>query len=201
MKFNIKMYADFQCPFCYIGKSIFDTIRDDYDLDLTFKGFEIHSDVPQEGVLAEEYFGSVSKMLDHIKEYGNKYNVEIADLTTVVNSNKSLRIAEYASEVGKGDQFNAAMYKAMFVDTLNIGLDDVLKEISSSVGISNEEVDKVLDDPKYKKSLLDNHNYCKHNDINSVPTFIINDRVRITGAQPPKVFKEVFEKFERGEFN
>jgi predicted DsbA family dithiol-disulfide isomerase len=200
MKFDIKMYADFQCPFCYIGKCIFNNVKDDYDIDFTFKGFEIHGDVPQKGISIDDYFGSTHDMNKQIKDYGQKYGIDIANLTTVVNSNKSLRIAEYAKEVGKGDEYNEAMYKAMFVDTLNIGLDDILKEICSNVGISSDEVDKVLLEPKYKNTLLDNHYYCKQNEINSVPTFIINDKVRITGAQPPEVFKEVFEKFEKGEF-
>jgi predicted DsbA family dithiol-disulfide isomerase len=200
MKFNIKMYADFQCPFCYIGKSIFNTVKDDYEIDLTFKGFEIHGDAPQEGISVAEYFGSTHGMLKQIKDYGKKYGIEIADLKTVVNSNKALRVAEYAKEVGKGDEYNDAMYKAMFIDTLNIGIDDVLKQISSSVGITSEEVDKVLQDSKYANTLSSNYEYCQKNEINSVPTFIINDKVRITGAQPPEVFREVFEKFEKGEF-
>jgi predicted DsbA family dithiol-disulfide isomerase len=199
MKFDIKMYADFQCPFCYIGKRIFNGIKDEYDVELTFKGFEIHCDVPQEGIAIDEYFGSIQDMKKQVKDYGIQYGVDIADLNTVVNSNKSLRIAEYAKEVGKGDEYNDAMYKAMFVDALNIGLDDVLKEISSSVGITADEVDKVLLDHKYKNALLDNHHYCAVNEIKSVPTFIINDKVRITGAQPPEVFREVFEKLEKGE--
>jgi len=201
MKFDIQMYSDFQCPFCYIGKSILDTVTPDYETEFTFKAFEIHADAPEEGIGVAEYFAprSVEGMGKQIKEYGKKFGVEIADLETVVNSNKALRLAEYAKEVGKGDQYNDVMYKAMFVDKINIGIDEDLKKLAESVGISSEEVDKVLSDPKYKNTLLDNQYFCTQNQINSVPTFIINNKVRITGAQSPEVFREVFEKFEKGE--
>lgn len=201
MKFDIQMYSDFQCPFCYIGKSILDTVTPDYDTDFTFKAFEIHSDAPEEGISAKDYFGSSSfvGMSKQIKDYGKKFGVDIADLDTVINSNKALRLAEYAKEIGKGDEYNNVMYKAMFVDKINIGLDKDLKALAARVGISSEEVDKVLADSKYKNTLLDNKYYCSKNQITSVPTFIINNKVRITGAQSPEVFKEIFDKFEKGE--
>ncbi|MBK5201207.1 MAG: DsbA family oxidoreductase [Spirochaetaceae bacterium] len=201
MKFDIQMYSDFQCPFCYIGKSILDTVTPDYDTEFTFKAFEIHSDAPEEGISAKDYFGlsNIENMGKQIKDYGKKFGVDIADLETVVNSNKALRLAEYAKEVGKGDQYNDVMYKAMFVDKINIGLDKDLKMLASIIGINSDEVDKVLAEPRYKNTLLDNQYYCTKNQITSVPTFIINNKVRITGAQPPEVFREVFEKFEKGE--
>jgi predicted DsbA family dithiol-disulfide isomerase len=200
MKFNIKMYADFQCPYCYIGKSIFNSIKDEYDTELTFKSFEIHSDAPQEGIPVGQYFGTDLDLNENIKAYGKKYGIEMAHLTTVVNSNNALQVAEYAKEIGKSEEYNSKMYEAMFTETLNIGQLPVLKEIAASVGITGEEVDKVLSDEKYKQIIVDNQHYCTQAGISSVPTFIINDKVKITGAQPPEVFKEVFEKFEKGNF-
>lgn len=200
MKYNIKMYADFQCPFCYIGKKLLDIIKDKYDIEFIFKSFEIHPDVPLEGIPINDYFELTYDINKQIQDYANQYGISIVDLSLVINSNKSLRVAEYAQEVGKGDAYNDAMYKAIFVDSLNIGLDKVLKKISLSVGISASEVDSVLANSKYKNILKENHYYCSQNEIISVPTFIINDTVKITGAQSPDVFEEIFEKLKDGYF-
>lgn len=201
MKFAIKMYSDFQCPFCYIGKSILDTLCSDWDIEFTFKSFEIHLDVLKDGINAKEYFGEnvFEEMLNDINAYGSKYGVHISQLDSLYNTNKALRVSEFAKEIGKSCEYNELMYKSILVDKINIGIDENLKRLANRVGISSQDVDKVLLNPKYQNILIENQNYCEKNQITSVPTFIINDRVKISGAQPPEVFIEVFEKFIKGE--
>jgi len=199
MKIKIDMYSDFQCPFCYIGKSILDKVKGDFDTDFTFKGYEIHSDAPEEGIDAEKYFGKGHLDANRIVQYGAQFGVDIKMKKLVINSNKALRLAEYAKKVGKGDQYNDIMYKAMFRDTLNIGTLEVLKDLAAQAGMSGEEVDTVLADPQYRQTLDDNLAFCRANNITGVPCFIINDKYMINGAQSPEVFTKLFNQIEKGE--
>lgn len=89
------------------------------------------------------------------------------------------------------------MYEAFFFDNINIGVLSEIKKIAVSVGISEEEVDQVFATDKYKFKLEENRKYCRNNNITSVPTFIINDKVAIAGVQSSDSFKNIFEKLQR----
>ena len=49
MPLQIKMYSDFICPFCYIGFEVFRKLKPEFDLELDWRGFQIHPEWPAEG--------------------------------------------------------------------------------------------------------------------------------------------------------
>lgn len=146
----------------------------------------------------KEYFPDADEKSAQIKKMGQQHGVVINKLTMIPNSNKALQVAEYASEINKSEVFTSAMYKAVFVDDINISLIPEIKKIALSVGISEEDVDKVFASDYYSTLLEDNKVFCAKNNITSVPTFIINDKVTIVGAQGADRFKDVFEKIKNG---
>ncbi|KIR03762.1 Protein-disulfide isomerase DsbC/DsbG [Lachnospiraceae bacterium TWA4] len=101
---------------------------------------------------------------------------------------------EYAKEIGKGEEFVLEMWKTYFGFNANINDDAIIIDIAKKVGISESEVKKALVNPKYEESLEKNMKEGARYRINSVPTFIIEDKYIVVGAQTEDVFKEVFEK-------
>ena len=198
MKYTITMFSDFLWPYCHIGKGIVEELKKDYDIEIIHKGFEIHPEVPEEGMLLTDYFPNANQMFGQLKAMGQPYGVKFNHLTMMPNTNRALQVAEYAKTVGKSNDYNTAMYKATFEDDVNISDIKEIKKIASSVGISSDEVDTIFDNNDYKKILEDNKVYCRNNNITSVPTFIVNDQVAVVGAQGPENFKNIFKKLESG---
>ena len=112
------------------------------------------------------------------------------------NSNKALQVAEYAKEVNKSDAFNTLMYEAFFFKDINISLIPEIKKMALTVGISEEEVDHVFATNKYKEILESNKIFCRDNNISSVPTFIINNKIMVVGAQSAENFRKAFEQLK-----
>ena len=173
-------------------------MKKEYDIELLHRGFEIHPEVPEDGMPLTDYFPNANQMFEQLKAMGQSYGVEFNNLTMMPNTNKALQLAEYATTVNKSTEFNTAMYKATFVDDINISLISELKKIAISVGISETEVDQVYTSSKYKDSLDQNKVYCREQNITSVPTFIINDQISIVGAQSPDRFKDIFKQLKNG---
>ena len=97
---------------------------------------------------------------------------------------KSARTAEFTHEV----------FKAYFEGCLDIGKEAVILEIAQKVGLSKNEVEDCLKNPLYQKSFANNCAEARKLDISGVPTFIVNDKYRITGAQSEETFVELFEQ-------
>lgn len=199
MKFEVMMIGDFQCPYCYMAKMVVDKLKKDYDLKINFMGFEIHPETPEKGIDAEDYFNDIEGLENQIKSFADKYGVVFNLNEKIPNTNKALQIAEYAKEVDKSEEYNAAMYKARYVDAINISRVDEIKKIAASVGITAKEVDDALFGDKYRHILEENKRFCYRHKFNSVPTFVVNDKIAIIGLQPVEAFTDAFKKIEARE--
>jgi len=144
----------------------------------------------------EKYFPNAGQMMGQLKAFGQAYKLEFNKISMVPNTNKALRLAEYAKEVHKIETYSKLMYQAVFVKDLNIGLMSVLYDIGAQAGISRDQVDQALANPLYEKKLQDHIKYCRDNQIQSVPTFIINDQEKIVGAASPETFEAAFKKIQ-----
>jgi predicted DsbA family dithiol-disulfide isomerase len=196
MNYEITMIGDFQCPYCYMGKLLVDGLKKEYAIKTKFMGFEIHPKIPARGLDADEYFNDIEGLEKQAKNFADKYNVVLNQNSKISNTNKALQIAEYAKEVGKSDEYNTAMYNAVYVDAINISKVDEIKKIAANVGISPKEVDEVLFGDKYRHILEDNNRFCARHNFTSVPVFIINEKIAIVGLQPIEAFKDAFKKLE-----
>jgi len=145
----------------------------------------------------KEYFPNAEDKVAQIKSFGKQYGVTINHITNIPNSNKALQVAEYASEIGKSEAYTKAMYRAVFEEDINISLIAEIKRIALEADITGEEVDQVLSATKYSDILEMNKEFCRANNITSVPTFIINDQVAIVGAQSVENFEAAFEQLKK----
>lgn len=145
-------------------------------------------------MLLTDYFPQAQNMANQLKQYGEKYDLPFNDITMIPNTNKALQVGEYAKTVGKGHEFSKAMYKAVFVDDINISLEEEIIRIAESVGLKN--VSNVWQTSTFESILEENKVFCHQHNISSVPTFIINDTYAIVGAQGPEAFKKVFHSIK-----
>jgi len=170
----------------------------DYEIELIHKGFEIHPEVPLDGMPMKEYFPKIDEMAGQLRSMGAPYGLEFNTITTMPNTNKALQVGEYAKTLGKSFEINKAMYKATFVQDINISLESEIIKIAESVGMTASGVRNALATDQYKLILEDNKTFCRNNNITSVPTFIVNDQYALVGAQGPDRFKDIFEKIKAG---
>ena len=194
MKYTITMYSDYLWPYCYIGNGIIDKLRQDYDIEVIHKGFEIHPDVPEEGMLLKDYFPNAGQMFSQLKMFAGRYGLDVSEVSMMPNTNKMLQLGEYAKDIGKSEVFEKIVFRAVFVEDRNISTMDEIISLCEKAGIAEEEVKSVLSSDKYRMKLEDNKKFCRENNITSVPTFIINDQVAIVGAQGPESFKKAFSQ-------
>ena len=55
MALKITMFSDFICPFCYIGFEVFRKLKPEFDLELDWRGFQIHPEWPADGMAASQW--------------------------------------------------------------------------------------------------------------------------------------------------
>ena len=199
---KIEIWSDIFCPFCYIGKRRFENALDKFnnkeDVQVVFRSFElnpnaekannsnIHEAISKKyGISINEAKANNDNIVNQAKTLGLDYNFDDLVLT---NSFDAHRMIHFAKDYDKNIEMTEALFKAYFIDSKNISNFDTLGDIANRIGLNNDEAVYVLNSDKYKKEVREDENLARNYSITSVPTFIIDDKFMISGAQPEEVF-------------
>ena len=110
------------------------------------------------------------------------------------NSHLAQELSKWAEYQGNGDQFHEAMFRAYFVEGINISKANELVRLAESIGLPGDQARTVLDARRFKQAVDADCNRSHALDITAVPTFVVNN-AKLVGAQS----YEALEQFLIGE--
>ena len=195
MSIKIKIFSDYIWPFCYVGKGIVEKLEKEYDLEATWLGLEIHPETPKEGVILSEKFGktNLDHMLINLNKSGSIYGIKFENLVRMPNSHNALEAAEFARTHGKLKEYHSLLMQAYFRDLKDIGDLEVLGDLGETIGLDKGALIDAVKNRAYETVLNNSAKDAQSMDINSTPTFIINDKYAIVGAQPIEEFRKILD--------
>lgn len=195
---NISVYSDYICPFCYVGHHRLQRLRDSYDLKINWCFLEIHPEISANGepIDSLDYPSEQwQMMLDNLERIASEENIPLSRLSFITNSKDALLLSEAAKQCGRDTFYDLhdRLFNAYFVDSINIGDRQKLKDIASFCSIDDEIIESAWTDKTYQQRLLDNFNSARQHGIQSVPSFVFGDEV-LTGVVAESAFREAAEK-------
>src|SRR5208283_801597 len=169
MKIRIKMFSDYICPFCYLGKAIIDKLKNRFDIEIEHVGIEIHPETPIGGVDLRKWISETDEMYEHLRSRGKEYGLNFCDVKMLPNSRKSLLVGEYSRKIGKNEDFTNAIFKAYFEDCQDIGKEEVIIEVAEKVGLTKHEVETALEDTSFQRRFEENCLEARKHHVTGVP--------------------------------
>lgn len=196
MSIKIKIFSDYIWPFCYVGKGIVDKLETEYDLEIEWLALEIHPETPNQGVSLSEKFSksNLENMLYNLNSSGSLYGIRFGKLELMANSHNALEAAEFARANGKIKEYHSSLMDAYFRDLKDIGDLQVLCDLAKPLGLNKEELINAIKNRTYETVLNNSSNNAHRMNINSTPTFIIDGKHTIVGAQPIDAFRKILDK-------
>ncbi|MDR7871486.1 MAG: DsbA family oxidoreductase [Tissierellaceae bacterium] len=205
---KIDIWSDIACPFCYIGKRNLETALKEFEskdeIEIVYHSFQLDPNAKKEGKrnsvqdLANKYGASLDQaqqMIDRVvsmaKDVGLHYNYDMIVNTNTLDAH---RLTHFAKNVNKDKEVVEELFKAHFIEGLDIGDIEELSKIGARVGLDNEEVIKMLNSDEYYSEVDTDKYMASQYEISSVPFFIFNNKYAISGAQPPQAFLETMKK-------
>ncbi|AGB36198.1 DsbA family oxidoreductase [Natronococcus occultus] len=200
---RLTIYADYVCPFCYLGKQSLEQYRESREdaLELEWHPFDLRSgkrnadgsiDHDADDGKDEAYFEQARENVRRLQaEYGVEMSQEIAADVDSLN-------AQLASwHVSKTDPdrwaaFDAAIYEALWQDGRDIGDPDVLATIAEDVGLAPGEIRDAIDDDGLRAELEERFADARQRGVTGVPTFVHEGRAA-RGAVPPAQLEALLE--------
>lgn len=201
MAIKIEMFSDFICPFCYIGFATIHKVKQEFGLEIGWKGFQIHPEWPAEGMPAAEFRREMSPEMrravwERIGTMAEAAGIEMKPPALLTNSRCALEAAEFAAEQGIGEAFEERVYRAYFNEGLNIGEPGVVADLAAEVGLDRFELDAALESKRYAMRLKNNAMVAHNRNVHGVPTFFIGEYPMI-GAQSEDVMRQILGRYVR----
>ena len=200
---TVRVYADYVCPFCYLGYASLDEYREDREepLAVEWHPFDLRSrkrrddgtiDDSVDDGKDESYYEEAKK---NVRRLADEYDVEMAgELRTDVDSYDAQRVALRASEERPEafEAFHRGVFDALWAEGRDVGDPDVLADVAEEAGLPESYVADVLADDDSTAALEEDFEAAAEFGITGVPTFEY-DGYAARGAVPPEQLRRLVE--------
>ena len=161
-----------------------DRLQQEYGVRLRWSVFPLHPETPTEGrELADLFAGQEAMIRDmqaRLLQIAAAEGLPLVERSRTYNSRLAQELGKWAQERGRGDQFRHAVYRAYFVDGVNIALADELVRIAAAVELPPDEARIVLAERTFSGAVDADWQRAMDLGITAVPTHICSGK-RLTG--------------------
>jgi len=211
---TIDVVSDVVCPWCYIGKRRLEGALALYARAhpgapppaVTWRPFQLNPDMPDEGMPRVEYvqrkFGARGgAVYDRVAAVGREVGIAFAfdRIARQPNTLAAHSLIALAERRGRQDAVVEALFKAYFIDGLDMTARENLVAAATGAGLDRTEVEAWLDEPRARDAAAEQDARARESGIEGVPFFVFNGTLAVSGAHPAETLFEAMEQAERGE--
>lgn len=161
-----------------------DRLQKEYGVQLRWSVFPLHPETPPEGRELTDLFAGREAMIRDMQarllQVAKTEGLPLTVRSRTYNSRNAQELGKWAEQRGRGDQFRQAVYRAYFVDGVNIAMVDELVQIAAAAGLSPDEAQTVLAERTFAETVDADWNRAMDMRITAVPTHLYQGR-RLTG--------------------
>jgi len=205
---RIDIVSDVVCPWCIIGfkqlQRALVGLGDEVEAELHWHPFELNPQMPPEGQDLREHIGQKYGTTPGQSQAARMRLTEIAESLGVEfrfyegmrihNTFRAHQLLHWADEQGRQTELEMALFESYFSREENVDDPDVLVAAAGRAGLDEEKAEAVLNDGRYVDTVRELQRFWLSKGIHAVPSFILDRRYLIPGAQNPDVFVAALRK-------
>lgn len=202
---RIDVVSDVICPWCFLGKRRLDKALmqvPQAKVEVVFRPYFLDPTIPDGGLDREQYmvakFGKerLKNIHDPLiaagKEDGVPYHFD--KITRTPSSMNAHRLLRWAHAAGAQHGVMEALFMAYWSWGQDISNIDVLRTIAIVNGFNGPDVTKHLASDLDRQEVLTEAQSAQQVGVTGVPTFIVNKKYGMVGAQPVSAIVEMLQK-------
>ena len=159
--------------------------------------FPLHPETPQEGRSLEELFAGrnvdMEAMYTRMKGLMDEEGLPYGKRSHTYNSRLAQELGKWADTQPGGEAIHDALYRAYFVDAVNVGDVDALLTIAGDVGLDVYAAREVLQSRSFSDAVDADWDLSRRYGVTGVPTFVAAQKA-VVGAQPYEVLESLLRE-------
>jgi predicted DsbA family dithiol-disulfide isomerase len=194
--FKLTIFSDYICPWCYVGQGVVGKLKAEYQIDLEWRPFYLYFDTPPEGMEIPDYVkqARAAGSEQRLGQIANSNGMPFVSTERIYNTRLAHEATEYARAHGLGNEFHGVVFRKVYAEGQDISQWDVLRSAAQEVGLNPAEMQSEVEDGRYTADVAEQVKQAYAAGVTGVPTYVINDRYAIVGAQPYEAFKKALAR-------
>jgi predicted DsbA family dithiol-disulfide isomerase len=207
---KIEIWADYACPFCYIGKVTLDQAIEELNLhdqvEIVYKAFQLDPNAPKESNentiehLAKKYgvsYREAENMINNVSQHANRVGLTMRfDLVKQTNTFDAHRLTKLAKTLNLEHELSNALYKAYFESGKNLADFEILNDLGKLSGIEHSLLNEMINSSLFEADVKRDIEEANRKNIHAVPYFLIDGKKSIKGAQSLETFKQMLNELK-----
>ena len=160
-------------------------------MDVEWRPFYLYWDTPPEGKDLPPYVkrARASGSEERLKNIALSYGMDFRSTDRIYNTRLAHEATEYARENGKASEFHKSLFRRVYAEGQDPSSWSVLRSTAEEVGLNADEMQQLVESQHYTQFVEEQVRWAQQIGVTGVPTYVINDRYAVVGAQPYDVFK------------
>jgi predicted DsbA family dithiol-disulfide isomerase len=190
---------------------VVEKLKAEHNVDVEWRPFYLYFDTPLEGRELPDHVkrARANGSEERLSQIADSYGMEFVSTKRIYNTRLAHEATEYArehgnparfnspiqrDEGGKGNEFHKVIFRKVYAEGEDPSQWDVLRSAAEEVGLDADEMQREVESEKYTANVADQVRWAYQIGVTGVPTYVINNRYAIVGAQPYEVFKSALEQ-------
>ena len=173
-----------------------DLLKAEHKVDVDWRPYYLRPDTPPEGMDLPDYIlrARASGADDRLQNMAKMHGMQFKSTERIYNTRLAHESTEYAREHGKINEYHRVIFRKVYADGQDISKWNVLRSAAEEAGLNADDMQAVVDSGKYTAEVADQVRHAQEIGVTGVPTYVINDRYAIVGAQPYEAFKNALSQ-------
>ena len=197
MPLKVQVFSDYVCPYCFLAEGPLNEAVAELEgaVEVEWMPFELRpyptpTLEPEGDYLQSGWRASVYPMAERMG-----VRIVLPRVSPQPYTRLAFEGALWARDQGKAEAYNHRMFTAFFQDELDIGDAEVLGDCAAEIGLDKKDFRAALDDGLHRQECEEQLRLGRDIlAINSVPTFVIDNRLGIPGMVPKDTWISVFRE-------
>ncbi len=200
----VEIWSDIACPWCYVGKRRFEAALAgfDHEVEVVWRSFELDPGAPASreesaaehlsakyGMPVEEARARQAQLAAMAAADGLELNF---DRVQPANTFDAHRLTHLAKAHGRQDAMKERLQRAYLTEGELLSDHETLVRLAGEVGVPGAA--EMLASDRYTAEVRDDERLAQDIGITAVPTFVVDRRVAVAGAQQPEVLRELLQR-------
>lgn len=204
---RIDVWSDIVCPFCHVGRRHLELALERFEhadqVGVVWHSFELDRNSPAVGAgsnverVAAKYGVPVAQMRaqhEQMAAAAAAVGLDFAwEQIVPSNSYAAHRLLHYARSVGREQAVTDRVMRAWYSQGAAIGDPAVLVDLAAEAGLDREATAQLLAGDEFGIDVRTDEALATQIGISAVPTFILDQKFAVQGAQPVEALRRALE--------
>lgn len=204
---RVEIWTDIICPWCGIGenrlRAALVAFGHEDEIDLVYRSFQLDENAPtttqrardmlkHKKGMSDAQIDSVTKRIEDMARADGLTPYLVAD-NLVGNTSLAHQLAAWATDLGRGHEMWALLYRSYFGEGKSVFDIDALVALATELGLDAAAAREALTSRRYEAQVLADGRAARELGTGGVPFIVIDGRYAISGAQPVEVMLQALQ--------